>query len=90
MIQDIAPHIYHNEYHPLSPSPESFVLCFHGRQILILETEEGFTFPRFSDFPDWSGEEAAYLFSIDEVGFISPNTPWSLKNCFLPFPTEKL
>ncbi len=90
MIQDIAPHIYHNEYHPLSPSPESFVLCFHGRQILILETEEGFTFPRFSDFPDWSGEEAAYLFSIDEVGFYFPKHSLELENLLPSFPNGKI
>ena len=28
MIQDIAPHIYHNEYKPVQPEEDSFLLYF--------------------------------------------------------------
>ncbi len=28
MIQDIYPHIYHNEYRPAAPQPDSFLLFY--------------------------------------------------------------
>lgn len=79
MIQDIFPHIYRNEYHALSPAPESFLLCFQGRNALILDTPEGLSFPRFSDFPSLTGEEVTYLFSIDEARYFLPKKELSLE-----------
>ena len=40
MIQDIAPHVYHNEYRPVPPDEDSFVLIFEEGRIL-LKKEEG-------------------------------------------------
>jgi len=34
VIQDIYPHIYHNEYKPVPPKPESFVLWYEGDAVL--------------------------------------------------------
>ena len=33
MIQDIAPHIYHNEYLPHEPQKDSVLLCYKKDQI---------------------------------------------------------
>ena len=35
MIQDIAPHIYHNEYKPSAPDKDSFILTYENGRILL-------------------------------------------------------
>lgn len=35
MIQDIFPHIYHNEYHNISPKPESIALYYEKDALLL-------------------------------------------------------
>ena len=35
MIQDIAPHVYHNEYKPIPPTADSFILSFEDKKILF-------------------------------------------------------
>ena len=35
MIQDIFPHIYHNEYHPHAPKDNDIVLVFDGNEVLL-------------------------------------------------------
>ncbi len=72
MIQEIAPHVYHNEYRPVKPTEESFALICEENKILIKETEEGITFPTFKELKNWNAriyEEYTYLFSIDERNF---------------------
>ena len=34
MIQDIAPHTYHNEYRPVAPDGSSFVLAYDYQLII--------------------------------------------------------
>ena len=82
MIQDIYPHIYHNEYKPVLPKPESFALYYEGDSVLAGweqgETEESpknLTFPRFRDLGPGAAaaaEECTYLFTIDETGYYLP------------------
>lgn len=74
MIQDIYPHIYHNEYKPVAPDPESYVLCYEGNQILYRsgDSSSAFTLPRFRDLEGRKEnlyENYTYLFSIDEERF---------------------
>ena len=45
MIQDIQPHIYHNEYKPRRPVESDIVFVFRGDQILMRCTSEQVTFP---------------------------------------------
>lgn len=71
MIQDIAPHVYHNEYRPVPPTAESILLSYHGRKILVkAENKEGsqrvFSYPRLADFPDILPEQLQWLFREDE------------------------
>lgn len=35
MIQDIAPHTYHNEYKPVAPDKESHILAYKEGKILM-------------------------------------------------------
>lgn len=51
MIQDIFPHIYHNEYKPVVPDSNSIILvyengkCFFSRE----ENSDTITLPRFKE-----------------------------------------
>lgn len=73
MIQDIAPHIYSNEYKNIPPEKNSFVLYFKDQQVLTVKKQEGETgFPRFQDLDELNDglyEDSIYLFSIDEDRF---------------------
>ena len=72
MIQDIAPHVYHNEYRPLPPDEDSFLFYFEDGQVLAGCQEDVLSFPRFRDLPDGSRElspDLLYLFSIDTHSF---------------------
>ena len=51
MIQDIAPHTYHNEYKPSAPDKNSFILAYEKGSILLphQEREADIYFPRFQE-----------------------------------------
>lgn len=67
MIQDIAPHIYQNEYRNVTPREGDLLLVYDGRNVLVKETENGICFP---DFSEVKGEYSyTYLFSIDDHRF---------------------
>lgn len=67
MIQDIAPHIYNNQYKNIIPKEEDFLLVYEGRNVLVKEGEDGIWFPCFSEL---KGEyNCTYLFSIDNHQF---------------------
>lgn len=74
MIQDIAPHIYHNEYKPVPPTPDSTILAFEGRKILLSQKEKDadISFPTFQELEGKSENlytNYIYLFSVDEQRF---------------------
>lgn len=70
MIQDIFPHVYHNEYHDVRPRPESIALYYEGDTLLIKRDAGVPVFPRFADFENNKiYENATYLFTIDEDEF---------------------
>ena len=54
MIQDIAPHTYHNEYKPSAPDKNSFILAYEKGSILLphQEREADIYFPRFQDLQE--------------------------------------
>lgn len=73
MIQDIYPHVYHNEYRQAAPEPDSFLLYYEEGQVLGKnEAPDGLTFPRFRHL-DGNGastvESAIYLFTIDGAAY---------------------
>ena len=72
MIQDIAPHIYHNEYRPQAPDPHSFLLVYENGEILIKKEGDALILPRFEELEGRTEhlyENYIYLFSIDQDRF---------------------
>lgn len=64
MIQDIYPHIYHNEYHPRKPIVNDYIFSYEKNQVLVKEDN---TFFMFQDIP--SNLECTYLFEIDDHAY---------------------
>ena len=48
MIQDIYPHIYHNEYTPHEPNPEDIVLHYKDNTVFVKKEEQTISFLKFS------------------------------------------
>lgn len=72
MIQDIEPHIYRNEYQPVPPDSESYVLIYEENKILLKALEDGITYPTFGELETQNPnlyERYTYLFSVDEKRF---------------------
>lgn len=68
MIQDIAPKIYHNEYHEAQPSPDDLVLVYRGDKVLLRYEGEKVRYPAASELAG-CGCSYTYLFSIDNVHY---------------------
>ncbi len=73
MIQDIKPHQFHNEFRPHPPKPDSRILNYHDRTIMVKKTaDHQLYFPTFQDLYD-NGlgvcEQYTYLFSIDSISY---------------------
>ena len=74
MIQDIAPHRYHNEYSPCAPAESDHLILIDDRKILVKGTDKGRDIlPSVSELsnlaPSSSAEDLTYLFSIDDERF---------------------
>lgn len=76
MIQDIAPHEYHNEYRPRKPKEEDYLMCYDGRKLLVNFEGEQIHFPKFKAVEEVDGVHKEdlygnyiYLFEIDGVGY---------------------
>ena len=86
MIQDIAPHEYHNEWRPQPPEAESYVLFYRGKEVLVKWKGEALDFPRFSDLEDINDslyETSTYLFTIDnERYYLLENIAYPLEDAY--------
>ena len=74
MIQDIAPHTYHNEYRPVAPDGSSFVLAYENGKSFFHknDTDNSITLPRFRELEGNVSDlykNCIYLFSIDDERF---------------------
>lgn len=72
MIQDIAPHIYHNEYCPEKPDADSYLMYFERHNALARWDGVEIAFPRFRDFSEVKtelSENIIYLFTVDDKRF---------------------
>ena len=72
MIQDIAPHVYHNEYRPKKPSRDSYGMSFEGGKIRVIMRGDEIDFPTFADLEEKNPhiyEDYIYLFEIDDRQF---------------------
>ncbi len=72
MIQDIQPHIYHNEYKPRQPVEGDIVFVFRGEQILMRCDGERVAFPAVREVGQ---QQLQYLFSVDEIAFFLGSEP---------------
>ena len=78
MIQDIFPHIYHNEYLPGKPEENSRILFYEEDQILLKKDGNQIHFSTVSDLEEEGDfyRRCIYLFSIDEICyFLSSQKP---------------
>ena len=68
MLQEIAPHVYHNEFRSPRPRETDTAVVFDGRQTLL--TVEG-RFPRVGELLTLGAaeEDLVYLFAIDDTSF---------------------
>lgn len=73
MIQDITPYRFQNEYRPLRPDDNSYLLCYSGREVMVKTGKAGeISFPAFKELKEENEEiyeNSIYLFSIDEDRF---------------------
>ncbi len=70
MIQDIFPHVYHNEFTPHEPGEKDVVLVFDGSEVLLNEPDQRMlTFAEMKERVDDPDAEYRYLFQIDDIGF---------------------
>lgn len=63
MLQDIAPHIYHNQMSWKTPDEDDFVLCYQNRKLYCKVEDRNLVLPRVKDVGE---ENLQYAFSIDE------------------------
>jgi NAD+ diphosphatase len=68
MLQDIAPHIYHNEIIFPEPAPEDNILVFSGNTVLGREQDGRFVLPRVRELA-LPPERLQYLFSVDGANY---------------------
>ena len=71
MIQNIRPHIYHNEYRPAPPEEEDLVFAFSETDRKILLSQDEKRVPRVRDLKTEDRECLRFLFFLDG------------RNCFL-------
>ncbi len=74
MIQEIAPHKFRNEYRPVPPKSQDFMLIYEGRKVLVRKDSAEIVFPTFQDLEQCNPSETlyqkyTYLFEIDEIHF---------------------
>lgn len=72
MIQDIGEFRYHNEYKKAFPLPDSKVLCYRERELLLKRQEQQISYLTYQEAADQFPELAeayTYLFSIDETAY---------------------
>lgn len=65
MLQDINPHIYHNEYSEYFPEADSIVFVFRGNTVLV-QLSGTCVFPMYGDMHIEQNCKMTYLFSVDE------------------------
>lgn len=72
MIQNIEPHVYHNEYMPQKPEKNDYVLYFENGKALVAAKNKEIEYLTFEEVEEDNPDvykKAIYLFSIDELKF---------------------
>ena len=68
LIQDIAPHIFHNEYAEKEPQPDSTAIVIQDSAVLVREDKEEFSFPQYSQITT-DDKNPIFLFTIDDIDY---------------------
>ena len=88
MLQDIAPHIYHNQMSWKEPEADDFVLCYRGRTLYCKVEDGSLVLPRVKDVEP---SALQYAFSIDErADYLLSDAELKEANGFSYFDTGKL
>lgn len=71
MIQDIAPHNYHNEYVPRTAEKEDLVLGYGNRTVFLKEEQETIAYLTVGEYEQKGGDAKSliYLFTIDKTAY---------------------
>ncbi|MDO4632904.1 MAG: NAD(+) diphosphatase [Eubacteriales bacterium] len=89
MIQEIAPHIYHNEYRPTAPSAEDYVMICRKGELFLREKEGQISYLTVQETEaacPGSTEQLIYLFQVDERHFfLLKNADQKLTSLFTEF-----
>lgn len=75
MIQDIAPHQYHNEFTPCTVTGHDRILSYDARSVLVGLTDEGIQFPRYDQCQTLSKDDVIWAFSVDDIQFFLSKEP---------------
>ncbi len=68
MFQDIAPHIYHNEFATKMPAAEDHLFLFSGDKLLCRMEHNRLILPTFAQLGD-GFQDRLHLFSIDDTAY---------------------
>ena len=63
MIQDIRPHVLHNEFKPVPPQDDDYVFGYDGRNVLMKNETD------FYQVKDLDDRDLVFLFRIDDTSF---------------------
>jgi NAD+ diphosphatase len=77
MIQDIEPHIFDNEYKPLMPKQEDYMMIFREDALLTKQQGEEIEFPTLTDLQEMGAKmekRSIFLFSIDQINYFLVRT----------------
>ena len=72
MLQDIFPHIFHNEFVMKTPTPDDTFCVFQKNEILLIQDNDDIRLPISTDFPysfDTLCEHSYFLFTLDEKDY---------------------
>ena len=70
MIQDIYPHIYHNEYHPHNPHINDIIFSYKDNNGLVKKDNSFYTYQEVNP-----NQIFIYLFEIDDITFYIGEVP---------------
>ena len=87
MIQDIAPHQYHNAFSHNPATPDSPVFCFQGKELLLRLNADGeISLPRVQDL-QLQKDDLLFAFSLDTADYyllIDGNIPATGEYAYQP------
>lgn len=72
MIQDIYPHVFHNDFKLKNPCEDSYFFYFQNGTLLLKRENDSLKLPQFSTLKGLSEgamAHSSYLFSIDQMDF---------------------